>query len=121
MEFVTPSVEDHTRPAVIAAKLHVMAIYLVLLARNHAKSAAIIRNAASYVMSLAHPVLRIVPGLVHIADGVHCHVQYPVICYHAQSAVQRCWLVGIDARPFVGRSVRGLRFVRFVHPQQSRE
>jgi hypothetical protein len=121
MEFVTPSVEDHTRPAVIAAKLHAMATCPVLFARNPAKSAAIIRNAASYVMSLAHHVLRIVPGLVHIADGVRYHVQCPVICYHAQSAVQRCWLVGIDVRPFVGRSVQVLRIVRFVRTQQSRE
>jgi hypothetical protein len=52
-------------------------------ARNPAKSAAIIRNAASYVMSLAHHVLRIVPGLVHTADGARYHVQCPVICYHA--------------------------------------
>ncbi|KAL9119512.1 MAG: hypothetical protein Q9187_003935 [Circinaria calcarea] len=107
MEFATPSVEDHTRPAVIAAKLHAMAICPVLFALNSAKSAAIIRIAASYVMSLAHHVLRIVPGLVHTADGVHYHVQCPVICYHAQSAVKRCWLVGIDicAHPTIKRIV----------------
>ncbi len=121
MEFATPSVEDHTRPAVIAAKLHAMAICPVLFARNSAKSAAIIRNAASYAMSLAHHVLRIVPGLVHIADGVHYHVQCPVICYHAQSAAKKCWLVGIDVRPFVGRFVEVLCIVRFVRAQQSRE
>ena len=121
MEFVTLHVEDPTRPAVIAAKLHAMAICPVLSARNPARSAAIIRNVASYVTSLAHHVLRIVPGLVHIAHGVRYHVQYPVICYHAQSAVQRCWLVDIDVRPFVGRSAQVLRFVRFVHTQKSRE
>src|SRR6266702_2852081 len=120
MEFVTPSVEDHSRLAVIAAKLHAMVTCPVLFARNPAKSAAIIRNAASYVTSLAHHVLRIVPGLVHIADGVHYHVQCPVICYHAQSAVQRYWLVGIDVRPFVGRSVEVLSIVRFVRTQQLR-
>ena len=98
-----------------------MAIYPALFARNPAKSAAIIRNAASYVMSLVRHVLRIVPGLVHIADGVRYHVQCPVIYYHAQSAVQRCWLVGIDVRPFVGRSVQALRIVRFVRTQKSRE
>jgi hypothetical protein len=117
MEFVTPSAEGHTRPAVIAARLHAMATCPVLFARNPAKSAAIIRNAANYVMSLAHHVLRIVPGLVHIADGVRYHVQCPVICYHAQSAVQRCWLVDIDVCPFVGRSVQVLRIVRFVRTQ----
>lgn len=114
MEFVIPSMEDHTRPAVIAVKLHAMATCPVLFARNPAKSAAIIRNAASYVMSLAHHVLRIVPGLVHMADGVRYHMQCPVICYHARSAVQRCWLVGIDVRLFMGRSVQVLRIVRFV-------
>jgi hypothetical protein len=72
-------------------------------------------------MSLAYPVPRIVLGLVHIMDGVHYHVQCPVTCYHAQSAVQRCWLVGIDARLFVGRSVKVLRIVRFVRTQLSRE
>lgn len=121
MKFVTPSVEGHTRPAVIAAKLHAMAICPVLSAQNLAKSAAIIPNAASYVMSLAHHVLRIVPGLVHIVDGVRYHVQCPAICYHAQSAVQICWLVSINVRPFVGRSVQVLCIVRFVHTQQSRE
>ena len=121
MEFATPSVEDYTRPAVIAAKLHAIATCPVLSARNPAKSAAIIRNAANYIMSLAHHVLRIVPGLVHIADGARYHVQCLVICYHTQSAVQRYWLVGIDVRPFVGRSVQVLYIVRFVHTQQSRE
>jgi hypothetical protein len=38
---------------------------------------------ASYVMSLAHYVLRIVPSFVHIADGARCYVQCPVICYYA--------------------------------------
>jgi hypothetical protein len=42
--------------AVIAATLHAMATCPVLFARNPAKSAAIIRNAASYVMNLAHHV-----------------------------------------------------------------
>ncbi len=50
MGFVKHSVEDHTRPAVITAKLHAMAACPVLFARNPAKSAATIRNAASYVM-----------------------------------------------------------------------
>ena len=90
MEFATPSVEDHTRAAVIAAKPHAMAKCPVLFARNPAKSAATIRNAASYVRSLARHVLRIVLGLVHIADGARYHVQCLVTCYHAQSAVQRC-------------------------------
>ena len=121
MEFVTPSVEDHTRLAVIAAKLHATATCPVLFARNPAKSAAIIRNVASCAMSLAYLVPRIVPGLVHIADGVHYHVQCPVICYHAQSAVQKCCLVGINVRLFVGRSVEVLRIVRSVRTQQSRE
>ncbi len=121
MESATPSVEGHTRPAVIAAELHAMAICPVLFAWNLVKSAAIIQSAASYVMSLAHHVLRIVPGLVHILDDVCYHVQCPVIFYHAQSAVQRCWLVGIDVRPFAGRFVQMLRIVRFVHTQQSRE
>src|ERR1700712_3952338 len=121
MEFVTPSVEGHKRPAVIAAKLHAMAIYPVLFARNPAKSAAIIRSAASYVMSLAHHVLRIVLGLVHTADSVRYHGGCPVICSHAQSAVLGCWLVGIDVRPFVERSVQVLRIVRLVRTQQSRE
>ena len=91
-----------------------MATCLVLFALNPAKLAAIIQNAASYVISLAHHVLRIVLGLVHIADSVYYHVQCPVICYHAQSAMQRCWLVGISVCPFVGRSVKLLRIVRFV-------
>ena len=121
MEFATPAVEDHTRPAVIAAKLHAMATCPVLFARNPAKSAAIIRNAASYVTNLAYHVPRIVLGLVHIADGARYHVQCPVICYHAQSAVQRCWLVGINVRPFVGRSVQVLHIARFVRTQQLRE
>jgi len=63
MEFVIPSVEDHTRPVVIAAKLHAMATCPVLYVRNPVKSAVIIPNAAGYVMSLAHLVLRIVPVL----------------------------------------------------------
>ena len=121
MEFATPSVEDHTRPAVIAAKLHAMATCSVLFARNPAKSAAIIRNAASYVTNLAYHVPRIVLGLVHIADGARYHVQCPVIYYHAQSAVRRCWLVGIDVHPFVGSSVQVLHSARFVRTQQSRE
>lgn len=97
-----------------------MATYPVLLARNPAKSAAIIRNAASYVMSLAYRVLRTAPGLVHIVDGAHYHVRCPVIYYHAQSAVQRHYLVGINVRPFAGRSVQLLRIVRLVRIQQSR-
>jgi hypothetical protein len=121
MEFATPSVEDHTRHAVIAAKLHAMATCPALFARNLAKSAAIIRNAASYVMSHAHHVLRLVRGLVHIADGARYHVQCPVICYHAQSAVQRRWLVGINVRPFVGKSVQVLHIVSFVRIHQLRE
>lgn len=121
MESVTPSVEDHTQPAAIGAELHAMATCPVLFAQNAVKSAAIIQNAASYVMSLAHHVLRIVPGLVHIVDNVHYHVQCPVICYHAQSAVQRCWLVGIDVRLFAGKSVKVSHIVRFVRTQQSRE
>lgn len=122
MEIVTTRVEDHTRPAATAAKLHAMAMAIcpVLLARNPAKSAATIRNAASYVMSLAYRVLRTVPGLAHTADGVHYHVRYPVTYFHAPSAVQRRWLVGINVRPFAGRSVQLLRIVRFVRIQQSR-
>jgi hypothetical protein len=89
MEFVTLSVEDHTRPAVIAAKLHATATPPVLFARDPAKSVAIIRNAASYVMSLVHHVLRIVLGLFHIEGDVRCHAQCHVICCLAQSAVQR--------------------------------
>lgn len=50
MGFVTHDVEDHTRPAVIIAKLHAMATCPVFFVRNPAKSAATIRNAASYVM-----------------------------------------------------------------------
>ena len=119
MEFATPSVEGHTRPAVIAAKLPAMATCPALFARNPAKSAAIIRNAASYVMSLAHHVLRFAPGIVHIADGARYRVQCPVICYHAHCAVQRSWLVGIDVPQFVGRSVQMLRIVKFVRPLQS--
>ncbi|RDL33045.1 Uncharacterized protein BP5553_08484 [Venustampulla echinocandica] len=80
----------------IAAKLHAMATCPVLYAQNPVESAVIIPNAASYVMSLAHLVLRIVPGLVHIVDDVHYHVRYLVICYHAQTAVQIYWLAGID-------------------------
>ena len=121
MEFVTLSAKGHTRPAVIAVKPHAMAIYRVLFARKPAKSAVIIRNAASHVMNPAHHVPRIVPGLVHIGDDVPYHVQCPAICYHAQSAVQIYWLVGIDARPFVGRPAQMLRIVRFVRTQQSRE
>ena len=67
---VTHTVEDHTRPAVIAAELHTMATCSVLFARKPAKSAATIRNAASYGMSLAYHVLGLVPGLVHIAAEV---------------------------------------------------
>lgn len=86
-ELAIPSVEDHTPPAVIAAKICAMVIRPVLFAQNPAKSAAITRNAVNYVMSLAHHVLRIVPGLAHIVDGVGYHVQCLVIYYHAQSAV----------------------------------
>jgi hypothetical protein len=121
MGSVKHSVEGHTRPAVIAAKLRAMAICPVLFARNPAKSAAIIRNAPSCVMSLVYHVPRIVPGLAHIVDSVPCHVQYPVLCYHAQSAVQRFWLVGIDVRPCAERSVLMLRIVRFVRTPQSRK
>ncbi|OAF56720.1 hypothetical protein VC83_07215 [Pseudogymnoascus destructans] len=120
MESVIPNVEDHTRPAVIAAKLHAMVICPVLFAQSHAKLAAIIRNAASYAMSHAHHVPKIVHGLVHIVDGAHYHVQFLVICYHAQSAVQRYWPVGTDVHPFVGRSAEMLRIARFVRIQQSR-
>jgi hypothetical protein len=42
MEFVTPSVEDYTRPAVIAAKLYAIATCPVLFAWNLVKLAAII-------------------------------------------------------------------------------
>jgi hypothetical protein len=118
MEFVTRLVEGHTPPAVTAAKLHATATCPVLFARNLAKSAAIIRNVANYAMSLAYLVPRIVLGLVHIVDSVHYHVQCLVICCHAQSAVQRCWLVGIDVHLFVERSVEVLRIVRFVLTQQ---
>ena len=121
MEFATPNVEDHTRPVTIVAKFHVMATYPVLSARNPVRSVATIRNATSYVTNLVHHVLRIVPGLVHIVDGARCRVQCPVICYHAQNAVQICWLVDIDARPFVGKSVQVSRTVRFVPTQQPRE
>jgi hypothetical protein len=114
MEFATPSVDGHTQPVVTAVELHAMATCPVLYARNVAKSAAVIRNATSCVMSLARHVLRIVPGLVHTADGVNYHVRCPVICCHVQSAVQRCWPVGIDVRPFVGRFVQVLRIVRSV-------
>lgn len=89
MEFVIPNVEDHTRPAVIAAKLRAMATCRALFAQNHAKLAAIIRNAASFAMSHAHHVRKIVPGLAHIVEGVHYHVLFLAICCHAQSAVQR--------------------------------
>jgi hypothetical protein len=87
MEFITPSVEDYTRPAVIAAKLHTIATCPILSTQNPTKSAIIIRNTESYIMSLAHHVLRIVPSLVHITDSACYHVQCPVICYHAQSTV----------------------------------
>ena len=90
MEFAIPSVEDHTGLAVIAAKLYVMVTCPALLAQSHAKSAAIIQNVANCATSLACHALRIVPGLVHIMDSVHYHVQSLAICYHAQSAVQRC-------------------------------
>lgn len=121
IEFVTLSVEDHTPLAVIAAKLHAMGTSPVLLAPNPAKSAAIIQNAASCAMSLAYHVPRTVPGLVHISDAVRYHVQCPVICYHAQSAVQRCCLVDINVPLFVGRFVQMFRIVRFVRTQQRRE
>ncbi|TGO16135.1 hypothetical protein BPAE_0516g00020 [Botrytis paeoniae] len=74
----------------IAAKLHAMAKFPVLYAQSPVKLAAIIPNAASFVTSLARHVLRIVLGLVHIVDGAYYRVQYPVICYHAHSAAQRC-------------------------------
>ena len=89
MAFVGPSAEDHTRPVATAAKPLAIAMALALFARNLAKSVAITQSAASCAMSLAYHVLRVVPGLVHIADDVHYHVQCRVICYHAQSAVQR--------------------------------
>jgi hypothetical protein len=120
-KFVTLSVEDHTPLAVIAAKLHATATSPVLPARNLAKSAAITRNVVSCAMSLAYHVPRTVPGLVHIADGVHYHVQYPVICYRAQSAVQTCWLVDINVLLFVGKFVQVLRTARVVRTQKSRE
>ena len=114
MKFVTLSVKDHTQFAVIAAKLHATATYPVLFAQNSAKSAAVIQNVASCAMSPAYYVLRIVPDLVHIAGSIHYSVQYPVICYYAQSAVQKCWLVGINVCLFVERSVKMLHIVRFV-------
>ena len=83
IEFVTPSVEDYTQPAVIAAKLHTIATCPVLFVQNSTKLATIIQNAASYVISLAHYVLRIVLSLVHIAGGVCYYVQCPMICYYA--------------------------------------
>jgi hypothetical protein len=51
-----------------------MATCPVLFVRNPVKLAVIIRNAASYVMSLAHYVRRIVLGLVHIVDGACYYV-----------------------------------------------
>jgi hypothetical protein len=118
MEFVTRLVEGHTLPTVTAAKLYATATCPVLFAQNLAKSAAIIRNIANYAISLAYPVPRIILSLIHIVDSVHYHVQCLVICCHTQSAVQRCWLVGIDVHLFVERSVKVLRIVRFVLTQQ---
>jgi hypothetical protein len=114
MECAKLSVEDHTRLVGIVAKLLAMAISPVPFALNAAKSAAIIRDATSYVMNLVRHVLSNVPGLARIVDGAHCHVRCRVTCYHARSAVQRHSLVGIDVRRFVGRSVPMLRIVRFV-------
>ena len=90
MEFAVTRVEDHTQPAVITAKLHVMVTFHVHFAWNLVKSVATTPNAASYVMSLVYHVLKIVPGRVHIGDGVRYHVLYLVICFHAQSAVKSC-------------------------------
>lgn len=83
-----PSVADHTRRAVIAAKLRVMVIIHVPSVRKPATLVAIIPSAASYVMSLVCLVLRIVHGLVHIAANAHYHAQYHAMCYHAQNAVR---------------------------------
>lgn len=121
MESAIPGVEDHTRRAVIAANPYAMATCPVLLARNPAKSAAITQNAASSVMNLARHVLMIVLGPVHIADAAPYHVQCHAIYYHAPSVVPRCWLVGIDVQPFVGRSVQVLHIAKFVRTQQLRK
>jgi hypothetical protein len=82
MAFATPSAEDHTRPIVIAAKIYAMAINPILFAQTATKSTATIRNAPSYVISLAPPVLRIVPSLVLIVKNVHYYMQCPMIYYH---------------------------------------
>ena len=89
MGFVRPNVEDHTRLAVIAAKLLAMAICHVLFAQSLAKSVAVIQNAESYVMNLVRHALRIVPGLVRIGGDVRYHAQCLVIYSLAQSDVQR--------------------------------
>ena len=118
MEFSTPSVEGHTRPAVIAPKLPAMAPCPVPSARNPAKSALIIQNVARYVISLAQHVLTFAPGIVHIANGARYYGKWPVICDHAHWAVQRPWLVGINVPKFVW-SVQMLRIVKFLRPLQS--
>jgi len=83
-------VEDRTPLAVITAKIRVTEISLVLFAQNDAKSAAVIPDVASNARSLAHHVLRIVPGLARTVDNAHYRVQYLVIYYHARSAAQIC-------------------------------
>ena len=117
MGFAASHVEDHTRLAVIVAKLHATATCPVLLAYNPAKSAATIRNAVSFVMSHAPHVPRTALGLARIVDDANCHVRCHVTCYHAQSAAQRCWHVDINARLSVERSVLLLHTVNPVRYQ----
>ncbi|CAO2654557.1 Nn.00g112900.m01.CDS01, partial [Neocucurbitaria sp. VM-36] len=98
-----------------SAELLATATCPVHLAYNPAKSAATIRNAVSFAMSHAHHVLRTALGLAHIVDDASYRVRCHVICYHAQSAAQRCWPVDINAHLFVESPLRNInRYSRIV-------
>jgi hypothetical protein len=118
MEFAIASVAGHIRLAVIAVKLHATARVPVHFVQSHAKSVAIIQSVANCVMSLVHHAPRTAPGLAHIVGGALYHVRCLVTYYHAQSAVQIYWVVGIDAHLSVGRLAQVFSIVNYVrkHP-----
>jgi len=74
MEFITPSIKDYIQLAVITAKLYATAIYFVFFKQNPAKFVIIIRNIASCVISFIYHIPRIIPDLVHIADGIYYYI-----------------------------------------------
>lgn len=63
---------------------------LVLLAPRLAKLAAVIPNVASFAMSLACHVQKIVPGSVLIEVVVRYHVLYHAMSCHAPKDAQTC-------------------------------